>query len=83
MADSVVGEGGTSILRTVYITFIDIKLISSLLVLYKYYYLGAPLLLSAVTQTTAHLPCNIAPPVSDTTILILWYKEGTNMPIYR
>lgn len=38
----------------------------------------------AVAHKKATLPCDIIPPVlSDSTILVLWYKDLGDMPIYR
>jgi hypothetical protein len=38
----------------------------------------------AVAHKKAILPCDINPPLAtDSTILVLWYKDLGDMPIYR
>lgn len=41
-------------------------------------------IVEAVEGTIGRLPCNITPSISDDkVILVLWYKDGHTLPIYR
>lgn len=41
-------------------------------------------IVEAVKGTIGRLPCNITPSVNgDKIILVIWYKDGYSLPIYR
>lgn len=41
-------------------------------------------IVEAVKGTIGRLPCNITPSVKgDKIILVIWYKDGYSLPIYR
>lgn len=41
-------------------------------------------IVEAVKGTIGRLPCNVTPSLSgDKIILVIWYKDGFSLPIYR
>ena len=36
----------------------------------------------AIKGTTAKLPCNISASTTDSDVLVLWYENGTNKPVF-